>query len=189
MFIEQQLGARHCARLDKSGLWFPDLISHSLPFNLCKRPCPRGTGRRHHWLTCRPRRSHLPVFISLTCWLLTTLCLLKFSFPLASRKFLLPDFSQNLSSCSFWFSIVITSFIPYLVKQSPWELSLALSVPQATHWTLVIPSSLIAVITIPATSQCRPLCSYSRSYHFYWTAILLNKSYWTDSCACSSSTT
>lgn len=52
---------------EKSCLCFPDLISHSLPFNLCKRPYPHGTGRRHHWLTCWPHRSHLPVFISRIC--------------------------------------------------------------------------------------------------------------------------
>ena len=52
---------------DKSDLWFLVLISHSLPFNLCKRPCPRGPGRRPHWLTCWPGRRHLPAFISLIC--------------------------------------------------------------------------------------------------------------------------
>lgn len=104
---------------ERSGLWSPALPPphHSLPFNLCKPPCPPGTGRRHHWLTCWQCRGHLPVFISLkgsvTFDTVGYSLPLKILFPLCIQNTPFSWFSQGLSSCSFWFSFVITSFIPY----------------------------------------------------------------------------
>lgn len=186
MFIQQQLGVRHCARLWKIRLVVscpPPPPHHSLPFNLCKPPCPPGTGRRHHWLTCWQCRGHLPVFISLkgsvTFDTVGYSLPLKILFPLCIQNTPFSWFSQGLSS---WKDSLLWSLHSSLIpsqQHSP-HLSSALSASQTTHLSLGIPSSLASIATIPENSQARPLYWYNRRSCCPW---------WTDTLTCPSSST